>query len=251
MAREAKKSGGIRWRLWLALAALAAAGVSTALGALEVRRFALGDPQFTLARDSFVIEGARHVSRAKVQRVFAADFGRSVFAAPIEERRLRLLALDWVESASVSRLWPRRLIVRVVERKPVAFVFFRAGVMLIDAHGVLLEPPPQAQFAFPVLAGVREDDSEERRRERVRCLLRVQEELGAQAKEISEVNAADPDNVRVVAQIDGRAVELILGDGNFGRRYRRFLTHYPEMQRRSPGVRTFDMRLPDRIAAEE
>ena len=33
----------------------------------------------------------------------------------------------------------------------------RRGVLLIDAQGVLLEPPPQAQFAFPVLSGVREE----------------------------------------------------------------------------------------------
>ncbi len=41
-----------------------------------------------------------------------------------------------------------------------AFVLLRSGVLLIDAQGVLLDPPPQAQFAFPVLSGVREDETE-------------------------------------------------------------------------------------------
>ena len=53
-------------------------------------------------------------------------------------------------------------------------------------------------------------------RERVRCLVRVQEELGDLAKDISELNAADPDNIRMVAQLDHRSVDLIMGDGNFG-----------------------------------
>jgi hypothetical protein len=65
------------------------------------------------------------------------------------------------------------------------------------------------------------------------------------------VNAADCENIRIIAKMDNRAVELIMGDGNFGRRYRNFVSHYREMQRRSPGVRLFDLRLADRIAAED
>jgi cell division protein FtsQ len=255
MARESRKqAGGIRWRLWLGLLGLGAACVSTAMGGLKARHFALTDPQFTLSREaggSFTIEGQEHSARSRVLRVFAADFGHSIFSIPLAERRRRLLGIDWVEDASVSRIWPDRLVVNLRERKPVAFVFFRAGVLLIDAAGVLLEPPPQSQFAFPVLSGVREDETEVSRRERVRCLLRVQEDLGGLAKDVSEVNAADPDNIRMVAQVDRHAVELIMGDANFGARYRNFIKHYPEIRKRSPGARAFDLRLADRIAAED
>jgi cell division protein FtsQ len=186
-----------------------------------------------------------------VARVFAADFEHSIFAAPLAERRRRLLAVDWVEDAAVSRIWPDRLVVRIRERKPVAFVFFRSGVLLIDSRGVLLEPPPQAQFTFPVLSGVRESETESQRRERVRCLLRVEEELGSPFQNVSEVNAADPDSIRIVAQVNHRTVELILGDHNFATRYGNFLKHFPEMQKSSPGARTFDLRLDDRIMAED
>ena len=57
---------------------------------------------------------------------------------------------------------------RLRERKPVAFVFFRSGVLLIDRHGVLLDQLSQAQFIFPVLGGVREDETEDQRAEHVR-----------------------------------------------------------------------------------
>ena len=255
MAKESKKtSGPIRWRLWLGIAGLGIGVVSTAYAGLKVRDYALNDPQFLLSRDTkdaITIQGLAYASRSKVMRVFAGDFGHSVFSVPLAERRRRLLAIDWVDDASVSRLWPDRLVIRIRERKPVAFVFFRSGVLLIDGHGVLLEPPPAAPFAFPVLSGVREDESEESRRERVRCLLRVQEELGDLAKDVSEVNAADPDDIRMVAQINHRAVELVMGDGNFGQRYRNFVNHYTEILKRSPGAKTFDLRLADRIAAED
>jgi len=238
----------------MGIAGLGVAMVSTAWAGFKIRDYALTDPQFLLSRDNrnaITVQGLVYTSRSKVLRVFAGDYGRSVFSVALAERRRRLLAIDWVDDASVSRIWPDRLVIRIRERKPVAFIFFRSGVLLIDAHGVLLEPPPAAPFTFPVLSGVREDESEDSRRERVRCLLRVQEELGSLAKDISEVNAADPDNVRMVAHLNNRAVDLIMGDGNFGQRYRGFVNHYAEILKRSPDAKTFDLRLADRIAAED
>jgi cell division protein FtsQ len=229
-------------------------GVSTAMAALKVRRFVVADPQFTLSRDrkeALTFEGVRYASRSKIFRVFSPDFERSIFASPLGERRRELLALDWVADASVSRIWPDRLLVRIRERQPVAFVSFRSGVLLIDAYGVLLDPPPQAQFTFPVLSGIRERDPLEQRRERVRTFLRVQEEMGYLLKDISEVDAGDPDNIRLVAQVGNRGLELLLGDTNFARRYQNFLTHYPEIQKRSPEAKIFDLRLDDRITVKE
>ena len=253
MARETKKSTGSKWRLLPALATLVVACVSTAVAALKVRQFTLSNPQFILARDrpgSLIVEGLRYTSRTKVQRVFSTDFARSIFSIPLAERRRRLLAIDWVEDASVSRVWPDRLVVRIRERKPVAFVSVRSGVLLIDAYGVLLDQPAQAQFAFPVLSGVRADEPESRRRERVRAFLELQRDMGYLAKDISEVNVADPENLRIVAHVENRALELTLGDDHFARRYQSFLNHYPEIKRRSPGMAAFDLRLDDRITAK-
>ncbi len=260
MARDTKKMKPVKaghgrsWRTAAAVAAACVLFVSTAVAALRVRRYAMSDPQFRLSpgrSDALTYDGLRYTARWKAQRVFAGDFGRSIFAVPVEERRRRLLAIDWVEDATVSRVWPNRLAVHVRERQPVAFVFFRSGVLLIDGHGVLLDPPERAQFTFPVLSGVREDESEAQRELRVRRLLEVEQELGPAAGDISEVNAGDLENIHIVAQVDQRALELILGDANFGQRYRNFLSHYPEIRRRSPEVKTFDLRLEDRITGKE
>jgi cell division protein FtsQ len=258
MARENKKPGparpGSRWGTLLAgIAGLGALAVFTGMGALKVRDYVVHDPRFLLSRerkDAVSVEGLHYASRSKVLRVFAPDFDRSIFSVPLAERRRRLLAIDWIEDASVSRIWPDRLVVRTRERKPVAFVFLRAGVLLIDAQGVLLDPPAEAEFSFPVLSGVREDASEPERREQVRALLRLEEDMGPLAKDVSEVNAADADDLRVVVQLDNRALELAMGDGNYARRYRNFLNHYAEMKRTAPDVKSFDLRLDDRITAK-
>ncbi len=253
MPRESRKPARtFRWRLWLGIVFTGLLFVSTMMAAARVKRFMLTEPQFTFSRshkDSLAVEGLRFTARAKVLRVFAGDFERSIFSIPLEERRRRLLGIDWVEDAAISRIWPDRLLVRIRERQPVAYVYFRNGPLLIDTQGVLLDPPVQSQFAFPVLSGAKEDESEAVRRERVGALLRVQEDLGPLAKDISELNVADLDNIRMVAQFDGRPVELILGDTNFHRRYENFVASWTEIQKSSPNVRTFDLRLDDRITA--
>jgi cell division protein FtsQ len=259
MARESRKQQSqppsrFNWRLALGVFAIGAIGISTAFAGYKVSLYVSSDPQFTFSRerkDALSIQGLVYASRYKVQRVFAADFGHSVFSVPLGERRRRLLAIDWVEDASVSRVWPDRLVVRIRERKPIAFVSFRTGVLLIDVHGVLLEPPAQAQFAFPVLGGVRFDETEAQRREHVRSFLQVQEEMGYLAKQISEVDTTDPENIRIVSQVDRRVVTLLVGDGNYARRYQNFVNHYPEIRKRSPEAKAFDLRLDDRITVKE
>ncbi|MGA3240378.1 MAG: FtsQ-type POTRA domain-containing protein [Bryobacteraceae bacterium] len=254
MAREKKAANGIRWRLWFTIAGVVLAAASTALAAARVRTHVLASAVYNFSRenkDALRIQGLVYASRSKVARVFAADYDHSIFSISLDQRRRRLLAIDWIEDASVARIWPDRLIVRLRERKPVAFVFFRSGVLLIDRHGVLLDQPSQAQFTFPVLGGVREDETEDQRAEHVRAMLAVQEDLGYLAKDVSEIDAADPDTIRIVAKVDNRALELTLGDSNFAQRYQNFLNHYPEIEKHSPQVKSFDLRLDDRITAKE
>ena len=252
MAKAAVKTKGVRWRLWLGLSALLLVFVSTGWAAIRLHRYATTDPRFTLSPEdagALKIEGITYVTPARVKRVFATDFGHSVFSISLAERRRRLLAIDWVQDASVSRIWPNRLAVRIRERKPVAFVTMRSGPLLVDADGVLLDPPVRAQFAFPVLDGVREEEAEAQRRERVRAYLRLQQDLGRLASDVSEVNVSDVSDIRIVARVEDRALELILGDEGFAARYRNFLAHYPEILKQSPDARTFDLRLDDRITA--
>src|ERR1039457_1503823 len=239
MAREPaanKKTQAVRfnWRLTFGILAVGAIAVSTAVAGYRASLYVASDQQFRLSRDhkdALTILGLTYTSRFKVQRIFAADFDHSVFSVPLGERRRRLLAIDWVADASVSRVWPDRLVISIRERKPVAFVSFRSGPLLIDAQGILLEQPALAQFSFPVLSGVREEETDAERRGHVRTFLQVQEELGYLAKEISEVDASDPDNIRAVAQVDRRVVRLLLGDGNYALRFQNFLNHYAEIRK--------------------
>jgi len=261
MPRE-KARPTFRWRLWLTMVAWCAIFISTAMAARQAHRYALTDPQFILSsedRNALTLKGVSYASRAKVLRVFAIDYGRSIFAIPLDERRRRLLAVDWVEDATVSRVWPNRLLVRITERQPVAFVSLplhgssgsAARFLLVDAQGVLLDPPLRAQFAFPVLTGLSDDQTDAERRIRVRAMQILMDDLGPAGQNISEINATAPDDLTVVAQVEGRPLELKLGDGNYAKRLQNFLLHYPEIRKHAANVTAFDLRLDDRITAKE
>ena len=43
----------------------------------------------------------------------------------------------------------------------------------------------------------------------------------------------------------------MVGEGNYAARYQNFVKHYPEIIKRSPNARIFDLRLDDRITVKE
>jgi cell division protein FtsQ len=229
-----------------------------AWGGLQVHTFALRDSRFAFVCASgpvcanLEIRGAVHSNVTRIRGVFAQDAGKSVFGIPLAERRRHLLAVDWVRDASILRVWPDRIVVTVSERTPVAFASLPIGgssrhwLALIDEQGVLLTLPPHARFPLPVLSGITEDQSEAERQKRVAAMQHLLADLGPQAKDISEINAAAVEDMRVVTAIDGHAVELWLGDQHFLSRYRNFLSHYKAIRQDSPGG-VFDLRLDDRI----
>ena len=263
-----QEAAGRNWRTPLRYTLYSAAVLALLAGVLflysRVDGFFAEDSRFRLAEPSgesgespaLRIEGAVYTPRARIAGAFAADYGRSLYLLPLSERRRSLLAIDWVKDATVSRLWPDHLDVKIVERTPVAFVQLPAagggpssGVALVDAEGVILAQPPRAQFTLPVLTGIRPEQSGNMRRQRVLAALRLVKEAGEMAGQFSEIDVSDPDNVKVVQPVEGRAVLLILGNRNFLSRLQNFLSHYPEIQRRLPNASSFDLRLDDRITA--
>jgi cell division protein FtsQ len=251
------------WPLVLRIASGALILASAALGAKEVNDFLLRDPRFglpcTASRPSCAnleIRGAVYANPARIVSVFSPDFGVSVFHLPLAERRRRLLAVDWVNTASISRVWPNRLVVSVTERHPVAFAklpLVETGhyrMSLIDADGVLLSIPPRVRFRLPVLSGITEDQTDADRRARVEAMHHFLEDLGPQASDISEINAANPQDLRVIANLDKQAVELWIGDQHYRTRYLNFLSYYEEIRKHSGQASVFDLRLDDRILAK-
>ena len=252
------------WRLALRITMWLGAFAGLAWGANQAHSFLLSDPRFELRCNpvertcaSLEIRGAVYASRYRIAKVFAPDFGQSVFHIPLAERRRHLLAIDWVRAASVARVWPDHIVVTVTERRPVAFAKLPIGVSgrywlgLVDADGVLLSAPPHARFHLPMLSGISEQQTDEERRTRVNTMQRLLADLGPDARSISEINVGALDNVRVISDLDGRALELWIGDRAYRSRYMNFINHYGEIRSHSEHARVFDLRMDDRILARQ
>src|SRR5262249_27579807 len=119
------------------------------------------------------------------------------------------------------------------------------------ADGVLLSLPSHARFRLPVLSGITEDQADAVRADRVKAMQHLLDDLGPQAKDISEINASNVRDMRVMAEVDHRPVELWMGDQHYPARYMNFLDHYEEIRRHSEKATIFDLRLDDRILANE
>jgi len=255
------------WRPYL-LPSLAVTFVALALlvAAHRFERLLLQDSRFQMRAPELGeqispdmrLAGLSRTPPAQVRAVFLADEGRSLYLLPLEKRREQLMDLKWVKAASVSRIWPSRVDVRIVERTPVAFIELvpeRRGaggaVQLIDIDGELLPVGEGRKHSLPMLTGVRERHSRIERAARVRLMQRLLAELAELGKPISEIDVSEPNNLKVVYPTGRRALTLVLGGEEWKARIEKFLRHYPDIEKRMPKAIKLDLRLRDRITAME
>jgi cell division protein FtsQ len=253
---------------WVRFTAWLVGGLMVMTGALAgwryTEEFLIKDNRFRLTEaDDFagqspnlVVEGVHYASASQIRHLFAEDYGRSLYLVPIQKRREQLLAIDWLEDATVSKIWPNTVKVAIHERTPVAFVRLPANrrdgmsrFALIDRDGYILRPRVAAKFTLPVITGVRETESLENRRARVRRVLGMLKEIGPQAAQISEIDVADPNDLIVEEHIDNAVLRLMLGDENYTERLQNFLANYPEIREKRPDARTLDLRVDGVITA--
>ncbi|HZF68250.1 MAG TPA: FtsQ-type POTRA domain-containing protein [Gemmatirosa sp.] len=100
------------------------------------------------------LEGARYASASELVRRLGVDTTQSVWA-DLGPLRARLAAHPMVARAELSRRLPGTLVVRVVEKVPVALAPGRGGALAVyDALGAALpiEPHAQGGLDVPLLA---------------------------------------------------------------------------------------------------
>jgi cell division protein FtsQ len=220
--------------------------------------YAATSPRFTLtSAENVRIAGNRFVSNEEVLGVLGIPAtgklsrGINIFKISLEEKRRQLESIPWVLSATVSRSYPARLSVEIVERTPVAFVNLGGKLKLVDGEGVLLEKPDKGDFNFPVLSGLDEAAGLTERRARLavyREFMRaVAEDAPRSGWLISEVNLADPDDLKAVLVQGQETVLVHFGHGDFAERFQNFLTLLPEVRRTNAVIDSIDLRYRNQI----
>jgi cell division protein FtsQ len=175
----------------------------------------------------------------------------SIFRLGLEAKRKQVESLPWVQSATLTRVFPNRLLVRVTERAPVAFVNLGGRVSLVDSDAVVLEKPENATFDFPVLAGLDVATSVEERRARLALYQEFMRQLGDEAPRagwlISEVDLADPDDLQALLVQGSETLQVHFGNQDFLERFHNFLPLLPELRQGKARLDSVDLRYRNQI----
>lgn len=152
------------------------------------------------------VEGTSRLSTAQVLAAAHVTGGGSLFRVNSAAIEQRVEQLRPVASASVTRQWPHGILIRVVERRPVAVVTGPGPAMLLDADGVAFAPAP-AGSAHARLVQVRVEEPVPGSGEpAARAAIRVLDALPSPLRRrVSSMQAPAPTDVRLQLR-DGRTV---------------------------------------------
>jgi cell division protein FtsQ len=253
-----RKFGRKAWTTYFRVTMWIGAGVASGWLAYSGGRFLLTSPAVRLLHPEQVeITGNFFVPRATVLEIFAPDRGKSILRIPIEQRRHQLEAVSWIESATVRRALPNKIQVEITERTPVAFLRQGTDMLLVDAHGVILERPLRADFHFPVVTGISMDMPLDQRARRMQLFSgfsdQLEESRAGALEQVSEVDLSDANDL--VATIDGPPksdtswgqdtgpIVVHFGDTDFGGKYATLLDNIRQWRATAGRIESVDLRF--------
>ena len=246
-----KKFSGKTWPFYRRVLVWTIAGAAVITMSTYAVRYLLYSPQMLLVKPEQIdVTGNRIVAREDVQRLFGKDRNRSVLQIPLDARRRQVEELPWVEQASVQRILPNRLRVLITERTPIAFCRNGAELVLIDAHGVLLDRPEGEDYRFPIVTGLSESmprDEREKRMQTYQEFIKAADLVKAGSSDrISELDLSNPRDLKAVltglgSGADAQAVTVHFGQGEFTRKYRTLVENFAQWQASAGPVRSIDL----------
>ncbi|WP_353376034.1 cell division protein FtsQ/DivIB [Microbulbifer sp. SSSA007] len=146
-------TGRINWRPWLLL--LLVAGLVIGLGSgglwLWQRLPAIQLSEVDTLEQVEVRGTFNAVSEEQLKEILLPYLQAGFFSADIRAMRSAIMANPWITSVSISRHWPKGVVVEVTEAQPLA-VWGKAHLLV--ASGALLPRPAHMRLgALPELAG--------------------------------------------------------------------------------------------------
>jgi len=233
---------------WAILVVLAVAGY----GGVVLSRLPIGQAILTGAADRALaasaalglvvgdieVEGRETTDTATIMAALSAARGTPILAVSPSRAKKKLESLPWVRSAAIERRLPGTLLVRLVERHPLA-VWQHAGKQeLIDREGAVIPVKDLTRFArLPTVVG---DDAASRAAALI-DMLAQEPELAARVTAAVRV-----DDRRWNLRIDN-AIDVLLPETNPAEAWARLAAQERAKNLLQRDIQSVDMRLPDRL----
>ena len=180
---------GSAWWAW-------AAEVPQRLARQSLAAMVASSADFGLIVNEVFVIGRRETPREHLLEALGAERGSAILGLDIAAARERLLALPWIAEASVERLLPDMIVVRITERRPLALWQNHAQFALIDTDGEVIQRSDLGRFG-DLLVVVGDDAAKE-----AETLVRILERQPVLR-----------DQVKAAVRIGGRRWNLRLANG--------------------------------------
>jgi cell division protein FtsQ len=234
------------FRLALVVSLAAALTGMTAWAVVSV----LSAPALRVSR--IEVNGTDHLSKGDVLALVDGLRGQNILRIRLDDYRRRVLASPWVADATVSRSLPATVVVRIVERRPMAIAREGESLFLVDEHGNEIDEygPRYSDFDLPIVDGLSRGPSQEAgaNARRVQLVSRLMGEVRARpdlAKRISLVDVSDPRDAVVIVDEDTARVRL--GDERFLERLQSYVDLSPALHAQVQAIDYVDLRFGERV----
>jgi cell division protein FtsQ len=197
-----------------------------------------------------LVTGNVQVASGEVHTLLEGLMGASLLTADIETSRRRLLASPWVADASIRRVFPDAVAVKVAEKKAVGIGRIDGALYLIDSRGARIDAhgPNYAGFNLPIVDNLAVgrpgqftvDPHKAALVSRLFTSLARRPDLAAL---VSQIDVANPNDVVLVLKGDRARVHL--GRDRFTERLQTYIETAERLREGRPDIDSVDMRYVD------
>ena len=227
----------------VAAAALVGGGFWTFNAVLGARWLSVGQ---------VTVRGNARLSTGEVGALIDGMRGQNILLVDLDQYRNRLMDSPWVAGATLRRVLPSTVEVRIAERVPMALARLGQQIYLVDSTGVIIDEfgPQYRDIDLPIVDGlVKTPRGGEPLVDSARALL-LQQLLGDLRSQdlrrrVSQVDVSSAHDAVVLLDDDLSLVHL--GDVRFAERLRTYLELAPTLHDRLDQIDYVDMRFDDRV----
>lgn len=208
-------------------------------GLYRVISYAYESPSLEVS--AITVQGVTQIGEGEVLARAGFVAGTNILRLDLDQMRRSIETLRWVRSASVQRIWPREVVITVVERAPIALTRVDGQIYQVDEEGVILSGEVTLGSS-PILDGLDLED-----REANRGRLEIYRSIVALIGEanVSEVHITEAGEVSVVPADHPILVEL--GRDHHAERWQKYLSYSAQIRREVPDASRVDMRFEGRV----
>jgi cell division protein FtsQ len=210
------------------------------LGAMvgSIWAFSYWEPRLLPVRIIEVQGELHHHSSELLRETLVKRLQGGFLTADLSDLKQAAEELAWVGGASIRRVWPDRLQVRVVEHRPVARW---KGDGLVTAEGIVFRPRGVIPAGLPMLVG-----DEQRSRELVQRYLKWRDSL-MMAGQLIDTVSVDARGAWSLDLVSGMRLEL--GTDDIEQRLTRFIAAAPQLEA-AGRARVVDLRYSNGFAVK-